>query len=399
MYTYRLVSYPLRIGTALFARLRGRVCLVSSLVAPLPPPHFYSSTCIARCSFLFLKNVLSLILMKEAQLYQKLPHQQVECLTCPHRCILEPGQRGLCGVRENQKGKLYSLVYGKIVALDIDPIEKKPLFHFLPGTNSLSLGTVGCQFRCLSCQNWEISQSPKLTKQIQGKSITPKQIIALAQRYHLPSVSYTYNDPIVFLEYALDIMKLAHQEHLKNVWVTSGYLTPQSLELIFPYLDAANVDLKGFSESFYNKYCGGHLAPVLNILQGIKKKNIWLEVTTLVIPTLNDSEAELRKIAEFIYHKLGAETPWHISRFFGDASWKLQNISPTPLKTLEKASEIGREVGLKYVYLGNVPDLDKENTYCPHCQAKVVERHNYQVKRYDKNGKCPYCGADLNIID
>ncbi len=337
--------------------------------------------------------------MKEALLYQKLSHQRVRCFNCPHDCVLEPDRRGLCGVRENIKGRLYSLVYGKVAALNIDPIEKKPLFHFLPGTHSLSLGTVGCQFRCLNCQNWELSQSPKLNQEIKGKKMSPEEVVALAERFRLPSLSYTYNDPIVFLEYALDIMKLAHQKNLKNIWVTSGFLTPQALEIVFPYLDAANIDLKGFSEDFYQKYCGGRLAPVLEILRAVKKQKIWLEVTTLIIPGVNDSEKELKKIAQFICKQLGAETPWHLSRFFGDFSWKLQHLPPTPLKTLEKAYEIGQEAGLKYIYIGNVPDLDKENTDCPHCQAKIIERHNYQVKRRDKNGKCPYCGADLNIIE
>ena len=337
--------------------------------------------------------------MKEALLYQKLSHQRVKCLNCPHDCVLKPGQRGLCGVRENIKGRLYSLVYGKIAALNIDPIEKKPLFHFLPGTRSLSLGTVGCQFRCLNCQNWELSQSPKLNQEIKGEKMSPEEVVALAERFHLPSLSYTYNDPIVFLEYALDIMKLAHQKNLKNIWVTSGFLTPQALEIVSPYLDAVNIDLKGFSEDFYQKYCGGRLVPILEILQAVKKQKIWLEVTTLIIPEVNNSEKELKKIAQFIYKRLGAETPWHLSRFFGDFSWKLQHLPPTPLKTLERAYEIGQEAGLKYIYIGNVPSLAKENTYCPHCHYKVIERHDYQVKRHDKNGKCPRCGTDLNIIE
>ena len=301
--------------------------------------------------------------MKEAYLYKKLKGGKVQCLNCPHRCVLKPGQKGICGVRQNIDGKLYSLVYGKAVALEIDPIEKKPLFHFLPGSQTFSVATVGCQFRCLNCQNWRISQGPKITGKIEGEEVSPEQIVAMAKKYKTPSISYTYTDPIVFSEYALETMKLARKEGLKNCWVTSGFFSPELLEMISPYLDAANVDLKYFSEEDYQKYSGGRLHPVLDTLKALKAKGIWVEVTTLVIPTISDSEETLKGIAHFIKKELGAETPWHVTRFSGALSWKLQSLPDTPVKTLLQARKIGLEEGLQYVYIGNVPGLAGEDTY------------------------------------
>jgi len=292
--------------------------------------------------------------MKEALLYQTLKNQKVQCQTCAHYCLIPPNKRGRCGVRENRKGKLYSLVYGRTASLHLDPIEKKPLYHFLPGTFSLSVATAGCQFACKNCQNWEISQTPKINGKISGEKISPAQIVKKAQQYGAPSISYTYTDPTVFLEYALDTMKLAIKEGLKNIWVTAGFMSPQALELISPYLDAANVDLKSFDDDFYRQNCDGRLQPVLENLKTMKKNKIWLEVTTLIIPGLNDQKKNLKEIAFFIKKELGAETPWHISRFFPEVSWQLQNLPVTPRETLETAFRIGREVGLKYIYQGNV---------------------------------------------
>ena len=337
--------------------------------------------------------------MKEAYLYKKLKNKAVQCLNCAHKCILKPGQKGICGVRQNIDGKLYSLVYGKAIALEIDPIEKKPFFHFLPGTQSLSIATVGCQFSCLNCQNWQISQGPKITGKIEGKEISPEQIVEIAKKYNLPSISYTYTDPIVFSEYALDAMKLAKKEDIKNTWVTSGFFSKELLEIVSPYLDAANVDLKYFTDKDYIKYSGGRLQPVLDTLKGLKKEGVWLEVTTLVIPTISDSEKTLTKIAQFIKNELGPETPWHVTQFSGALSWKLQYLPDTPLETLIKAREIGLKQGLKYVYTGNFPGLEGENTYCPKCGELVIERYGYNIKRYDKNGKCPKCNFKLDIIN
>jgi len=301
--------------------------------------------------------------VKEALLYQKLPQKKVRCQVCSHFCIIAPQQRGLCGVRENQKGKLHSLVYGKAIAVHIDPIEKKPLYHFLPGTYSLSIATVGCNLACKNCQNWDISQGPKgLSLKdspwprtvLEGKSLSPKKIVQEALKNSCPSISYTYTEPTIFLEYALATMKLAKEKGLKNIWVTNGFMSPQTLKLIIPELDAANVDLKSFEESFYQKYCGGQLKPVLANLKEMKRKNIWLEITTLIIPGLTDQTKMLKKIALFIKKELGPETPWHISRFFPEVSWQLQDLPATSSETIEKAFQIGLQAGLKYVYKGNI---------------------------------------------
>lgn len=337
--------------------------------------------------------------MKEAYLYKKLKEKRVQCQNCGHYCVIEEGERGKCGVRQNIDGKLFSLVYGKPCAVHIDPIEKKPLFHFLPGTYSLSIATVGCPLSCKNCQNYTISQGPKLTGKIEGEEIAPEEIVELALRNNLPSISYTYTDPIAFSEYALDIMKLAKKAGLKNNWVTSGFFSKELFDLISPYLDAANVDLKYFSEKDYQEYSGAKLKPVLDTLKWMKEKGIWLEVTTLIIPTISDDPQMLKKIANFIKNELGDETPWHVTQFCGAISWKLKHLPDTPIETLKKAYKIGKDAGLKYVYIGNVPGLSAESTFCPKCGALQIKRTGYYIERYDKAGKCSECGQDLNIID
>lgn len=336
--------------------------------------------------------------MKESYLYKKLPKNKVQCQTCAHYCVLEPGERGKCGVRENIEGKLYVLNYEKLIAIHIDPIEKKPLYHFLPNTYSLSIAAVGCNFSCLNCQNWEISQAFKGKKEIPGEKVSPEEIVKIALENKLPSISYTYTEPTIFLEYALDIMKLAKKAGLKNIFVSNGFMSPESAELVIPYLDANNIDIKGFSESFYQKVCAGRLDPVLETAKLMKKSGVWIEITTLVIPNLSDSEKMFKEIAIWIKENLGAETPWHISRFSGEISWKLQNLPDTPIEVLEKAIKIGKEVGLKYVYIGNVPGHQAENTFCPRCGALVISRINYFVHRYDNNGKCPRCQENLDLV-
>jgi pyruvate formate lyase activating enzyme len=336
--------------------------------------------------------------MKEAYLYKKLPNKKVQCKTCAHYCVLAPGERGKCGVRENIDGKLYALNYGKAIAINIDPIEKKPFYHFLPGSHSLSIATVGCNFSCLNCQNWEISQAFKGSKKIPGEYVPPERIVEMAIENKVPSISYTYTEPTIFLEYALDTMKLAKRAGLKNNFVSNGFMSEESAKLVIPYLDANNIDIKGFSDEFYQKVCGGRLKPVLDTAKLMKKSGVWVEITTLVIPTLSDSEEMFEKIAKWIYDNLGPETPWHISQFCGAISWKLQHIPDTPVETLEKAIEIGKKVGLKYVYIGNIPGHKAENTYCPKCGTLAINRVNYFIHRYDKNGKCPKCGENLNLI-
>jgi len=292
--------------------------------------------------------------MKEALLYRKLGDKKVQCQNCAHYCTVLPGKRGICGVRENVDGKLYALNYGKLIACQIDPIEKKPLYHFLPRTYSLSIAAAGCNFACQNCQNWQISQTPKLKNSFGVKETAPQTVVELALKNSLPSISYTYTEPAIFSEYALDVMKLAGIRGIKNVWVSNGFWSKELFDMVSPYLDAANIDLKSFDDDFYKKICQGRLQPVLDILKKLKKKKIWVEITTLVLPGLNDQEKTFKEIAGFIKKELGAETPWHVSRFFNDVSWQLKDLPDTPTKTIEKAYQIGKKAGLKHVYAGNM---------------------------------------------
>jgi len=340
--------------------------------------------------------------MKEALLYKKLDNQKVQCQVCHHRCTILPDKRGICGVRENRDGTLYFLAYAKAVAENVDPIEKKPLFHFLPGTESLSIATVGCNFRCDNCQNWQISQASKAKDyrdlNIFGEDLPPNKVILDAKTNNCPSIAYTYTEPTIFLEYALDCMKLAHKAGIKNVWVSNGYMSKETLDLVSPYLDAANIDLKFFDNKNYLKTCGAKLDPILENLKEMKKRKIWLEITTLVVPTLSDQEEMFEKIARFIKDELGPEVPWHISAFSPEISYKLQNLPATDTQTLEKAYQIGKKIGLKYVYTGNVPGMDSENTYCPKCNALAIKRAGYFIERKDKSGKCPKCGEKIDFV-
>lgn len=334
--------------------------------------------------------------MEEARWYQKLSNDRVRCDLCNHRCVIENNNRGICGVRENKAGTLYSLVYGKLIASHVDPIEKKPLFNFLPGTTSFSIATVGCNFKCTHCQNSDISQMPADHNRIMGQDAPPESIVNAAERNGCESISYTYTEPTIFMEYAYDIAKIAKERGLKNVFVTNGYTTSEALKDMSLYLDAANVDLKAFTEEHYQKICGARLKPVLDTLKLMKELGIWVEVTTLVIPTVNDSEKDLRGIAEFIL-SLGSETPWHVSRFH--PTYKMLDIPPTPVSSVVKARQIGLEVGLKYVYTGNAPGDDGENTYCHNCGKVLISRRGYQLgKVHIKDSKCEYCGAEIDII-
>lgn len=336
--------------------------------------------------------------MKEVYLYKKLSEKRAQCQNCAHYCVIENGQRGTCGVRENQDGRLFALNYGKAVACNIDPIEKKPFFHFLPGSRSLSIATVGCNFKCKNCQNWHISQMPQLTGSVAGEDLSPQDLVKLTKKQKLPSISYTYTEPAIFSEYALDTMRLAKKEGIKNTWVTNGFWSKELFSLVSPYLDSANVDLKSFSGEFYVKYCAGRLPPVLDTLKRLKVKKIWVEITTLIIPTLNDQEETLKNIAQFIKKELGPTTPWHVSQFSGAISWQLKDLPDTPVETLEKARQIGLKTGLKYVYTGNIPGIAGEDTYCPKCRAQMIDRTGYAISRHDKNGQCSKCGENLNLI-
>ncbi|WP_457552905.1 AmmeMemoRadiSam system radical SAM enzyme [Desulfobacula sp.] len=329
----------------------------------------------------------------ETLIYEKLDGKSVKCNICHHFCIIKEGKRGICGVRENKRGRLLSLVYPKVIAKSVDPIEKKPLFHLKPGSFSYSIATVGCNFKCAFCQNSDIAQMPKdYNGMIKGKDISPESIVKEAVNNGCKSISYTYTEPTIFFELALETAKIAKQKGLLNIFVTNGYMSTQVLKMVSPYLDAANVDLKAFNDKFYQRFCKARLEPVKENIKQMKDMGILVEITTLLIPGLNDDETEICAMAEFIATDLGRETPWHISRFH--PSYHMMDRPVTPVLSLEKAYEAGKSAGLSYVYIGNVPGQLLENTYCPSCNELLVKRYAYQVENYVKdNGKCPQCDA------
>jgi len=332
--------------------------------------------------------------MKEAFLYERQEEKKVRCFLCSHYCIIGLGKKGRCRVRQNLDGSLYSLVYGKLIAQHVDPIEKKPLFHFLPGSLSYSIATAGCNFRCRHCQNADIAQMPRDQDRIVGREVAPKVVVAEARASGCLSVSYTYTEPTIFGEYVFDAAELAHKEGLKNVAVTNGYLSPEAIAKLGPVLDAANVDLKAFSEGFYHDICGAKLAPVLEALKGLRAARVWLEVTTLLIPGLNDSAGELKELTGWLAAELGPEVPWHVSRFH--PTYRLTDRPPTPLESLQQAYEIGLKAGLKHVYLGNVPGRGGETTSCAACGAVLIDRWGFSVsKNRLRDGACPDCGRPL----
>ena len=332
---------------------------------------------------------------KEALLYEKL-NGDVKCNLCAHRCRIKDGKRGICGVREHRGGKLYSLVYSKAIASHVDPIEKKPFFHFHPGSESFSIATAGCNFKCKHCQNADISQITKHNERISGEFLPPKKVVELAKKDGTQGISYTYTEPTIFFEYAYDTAILAKKENLYNNFVTNGYMTAEALNMISPYLDAANVDVKAFTEKFYSEVCGAKLEPVLESIKLMKKLGIWVEITTLIIPTLNDSEDELRQLAEFIKN-LDAGIPWHVSRFH--PYYKMNDLPPTPVETLVRAREIGLEAGLRYVYTGNIPGDKGENTYCYNCGKLLIKRFGFSVlENKIENSRCYNCGVKIDGV-
>lgn len=331
--------------------------------------------------------------MKEALLYQKLDENKVQCQLCAHRCIIPAGKRGICQVRENQDGTLFSLVYGRTISQNVDPIEKKPLNHFLPGSRSFSIATPGCNFSCSWCQNWEISQVPRNQHFIAGRKLDPEEIVASALRAGCRSIAYTYTEPTVFFEYCLETAMLAKKAGLANVFVSNGYMSGEMLEMISPYLDGANIDLKAFSDTTYKKHIGGRLQPVLDSLLKLRQLGVWTEVTTLIVPGINDGLDELQDIAGFVATDLGPEVPWHVSRFY--PQYKQKKILATPAETIAGAVAIGHAAGLHFVYPGNVSGIVE--TRCPHCQAAVIERSGYHVSnlRLDSLGHCRACGKTV----
>ncbi len=336
--------------------------------------------------------------MKEALLYEKLDERIVHCYLCAHHCKIADKKFGFCGVRQNIAGILYTHAYGKVIAAAVDPIEKKPLYHFLPGSFSFSIATIGCNFHCGFCQNWKISQQsyrdkgliPKGTVPESEEELKPRQIVEAAAKNKCKSISYTYTEPTIFFEYAFETAKLAKEKGLYNNFVTNGFMTKECLTMIKPYLDAANVDLKFFRDESYKKVCAGALAPVLNSIRLMREFGIWVEITTLVVPGENDSEEELNDIARFIA-SVDKNIPWHISRFHPD--YKFSDHAATPIDTLKKAEELGEICGLKYVYVGNVSGFGND-TYCHNCNKLLIKREIFSILEYNiQQGKCPFCST------
>lgn len=336
--------------------------------------------------------------MKEALLYDRLGEGSVRCRLCRHTCRIEDGKRGLCRVRENKGGILYTLVYDKVVSANVDPIEKKPFFHFAPGTQSFSIATVGCNFRCSFCQNYTISQMPRDEGRIAGQDRSPAQLAAAAKRHGCRSMAYTYTEPTIYYELARDTMVEAKKLGLLNVFVTNGYMSRDMLDDCKGLMDAANVDLKAFNDRFYAYYCKARRKGVLDTLVYMKQLGIWVEVTTLLIQGLNDDPTEVRELARFISTEMGSETPWHISRFY--PQYKEMALPATEVAALRKARDIGLAEGLHYVYTGNVPGDVGEKTFCPDCAALLIDRVGYTIGTYAvREGKCPNCGHRLDGVD
>jgi pyruvate formate lyase activating enzyme len=335
--------------------------------------------------------------MKEAMFYQPGEENDVICGLCNHRCHIKEGKRGICGVRENQGGKLYSMVYGRLVAENIDPIEKKPLFNFLPGSRSFSIATVGCNFQCLHCQNADISQYPHLHGgEITGNERRAESVVDYAVRENCASISYTYVEPTIFYEFAYDCSVLAHERQLKNVFVSNGFMTPEVTRHLAGVLDGINIDIKGFTNDFYKKVCKARLQPVLDNVQLMHELGVWVEVTTLIIPGLNDSPEELRDIAKFI-KGVSPTIPWHVTAFY--PTYKMMDRPPTPAAILRKAREIGLEEGLRFIYEGNIPGEGGESTYCPACGTELINRYGFSIRSNSLvDGRCGKCGEKIEGV-
>jgi len=335
--------------------------------------------------------------MNEASYYTTGDSGKVECTLCPHHCKVAQGQRGICGVRENRDGKLVSLVYGKLAASHVDPIEKKPLFHFLPGSSAYSIATVGCNLSCPFCQNYELSLACRDMERIGGFDAGVEQVVAEALSSGCQSLCFTYSEPTVFFEYMLDLAILGKEKGLKTTMVSNGFIEPEPLKELSSYMDAANIDLKAFSEKTYRQILKGRLQPVLDTISALHSLGVWTEVTTLIVPEMNDSDEELREIGSFLA-ELGNEIPWHVSRYYPRNLWS--SPGPTPVSALRRALQIGREAGLKYVYTGNVPGEPSESTACPECGQLVIERWGYTVSklRLGPAGRCSSCNAKIDGV-
>lgn len=331
--------------------------------------------------------------MKEAMFYSKEAEHKVRCYLCAHRCLIREGRRGICGARENIEGLLYSMVYGKLVAMNVDPIEKKPLFHFLPSSTSFSIATAGCNFRCLHCQNFDISQHTREHSDIPGSNVSPQQVVDAAEKSGCRSISYTYTEPTIFFEFAYDCARLAHERGIRNIFVSNGYTGPEAVKEIAPFLDGINIDLKG-DDDFYKKVCGARLKPVLDTIRLMREFGVWVEVTTLVIPSYNDSESTLTAIAEYI-RSVDPSIPWHVTGYY--PTYKLLDQPRTPVETLRHARDIGYANGLRYVYEGNVPGEGGENTYCPNCKDLLIRRAGYKIM--ENRIKDSHCSKCMELIE
>ncbi len=335
--------------------------------------------------------------MIEARFYEKVEDQKTQCHLCAHECKIDPGKWGICHVRQNREGTLYSMVYGRIIAENVDPIEKKPLFHFLPGSRSYSIATIGCNFMCMHCQNYDISQYPRRHEgRIIGEARMPQQIVDSALASRSSSISYTYTEPTIFMEFAQDVGKLALERGLRNVFVSNGFMTEASAQALAGFVAADNIDLKSFRDDFYRKICKARLQPVLDTIERLKKLGVWLEVTTLVIPGLNDSDEELTQIANFV-KDVGVDIPWHVSAFY--PTHEMLDRPRTPPATLLKARDIGLKAGLRYVYTGNIPGQGGESTSCYQCGELLIDRLGYSIRGFIlKDGKCPKCQAEIDGV-
>lgn len=360
----------------LFVHISRRTFLKSAVYIPIA------------CSVCSIPAYASQNLLQEVKYYKKLENNTIKCKTCPKECEVKTSARGFCNNKENRGGKYYSLVYGQACAMNIDPIEKKPFFHFLPGSKSFSIATAGCNFSCKYCQNWQISQAKP--EQVQTKHLPPKQIINVAKNYKCEVIAYTYTEPIAFYDYMLDIAKLSREAGIHSVMVSNGFINPDPLKELCQYLSAIKIDFKGFSEKFYKEICSGSLKPVLRTLKLLKETGIWFELVNLVIPTLNDRHLQIKVMCEWIKNELGNNVPIHFSRF--NPTYLLKNLPPTPVETLEMAMDIAIKTGLNYVYIGNVPGHNGENTYCPSCKSLVIQRLGYTlIKNSLLNGRCNHC--------
>lgn len=333
--------------------------------------------------------------LKEALFYEKLDGNSVQCGLCPRRCVIPEAKRGYCGVRENREGTLYTLVYARPVAIHIDPIEKKPLFHFLPGSSAFSIATAGCNLKCKFCQNWEISQVRP--EEVEYVYIEPEQLVKRAKGSGALTIAYTYSEPTIFYEYMIEVARLAREQGLRNIMHSNGYINEEPLKKLAKYLDAANIDLKGFSDEYYAKLTEGTLEPVLRSLKVLKAEGVHVEITTLILPGFNDDPEVLAKMCSWIKDNLGADTPVHFSRFF--PMHKLLTLNPTPVEALTKARDIAIAAGLKYVYIGNVPGSGAENTYCPKCKRAVIERRGYFISQINLvDGCCKFCNEKIEGV-